>query len=260
VARIVRRSVLLLVLVAVCAGCHVDVKVDVAMIKDGSGTVTVTATADKEIVTKSPGLAADLRFADVTAAGWSVDGPAPTPDGGLQVVLRRSFATPAQANAILASINGPGGPFDGITLGRSRTHDATTFTINGTLQVTGGLDAFSDPELLAIVGASPYATQLAQANVAPTDAVTITFSADVPGDVQSTTSLSSDSLVWAVPMDGSPVDVATLSELKDPRNIWAGPVAKASLIALLVWIVVSVGFIIYVIIARRRRAAMHALR
>jgi hypothetical protein len=90
--------------------------------------------------------------------------------------------------------------------------------------------------------------------------VTITFSADVPGDVQSTTSLSSDSLVWAVPMDGSPVDVATLSELKDPRNIWAGPVAKASLIALLVWIVVSVGFIIYVIIARRRRAAMHALR
>jgi hypothetical protein len=260
VARLGWRTLTLVVLVVLCAACHVDVKVDVAMVKDGSGTITVTATADKDIVDKAPGLATDLRLADVAAAGWSVDGPAPTPDGGLQVVLRRSFSTPAQANAILASVNGPAGPLNGITFGRTRTDNATNFTINGALQINGGLDAFSDPELLAIVGATPYANQLAVANVAPTDAVTMMLTVDLPGDVKSTTSVAEDELSWVVPMDGSAVDVATVTELKDPKNVWAGPAAKASLIALIVWIIVSLGFIAYVIVARRRRASMQALR
>src|SRR3954469_5325407 len=106
VAHPVRRLLGLALLVAVCAACHVDVAVDVAMIKDGSGTITVTVTADKDIVAKAPGLAGDLRLADVAAAGWAVEGPAPTPDGGLQVVMRQSFQTPAQANAILTGLNG----------------------------------------------------------------------------------------------------------------------------------------------------------
>jgi hypothetical protein len=260
VAHPVRRLVAVIFLVALCAGCHVDVGVDVAMTKDGSGTITVTVTADKDVVAKAPGLAADLRLTDVAAAGWSIDGPAPTPDGGLQVVLHQSFDTPAQANAILSGLNGPSGPLMGLTLARARTDDATSFSVNGTLQVTGGLDAFSDADLLAIVGASPYANQLAAASVAPTDAVSMSFSAGLPGDVKSTTAPDGKRLSWVVPMDGSATDVATATELKDPKNIWAAPLSKAALIALVVWIVISIGFITYVVIARRRRAALQALR
>ena len=174
-------------LVAVLAGCHVSVDIDVQMTDDGSGTITITVVADKAVVDKAPGLVGDLRLDDVRAAGWAVEGPTATPDGGLQVVLSQPFSTPAQANAILANVNSPAGPLVGITFGRVRGDDATTFTINGTLQITGGLDAFTDADLLAVVGATPYANQLAAASIAPTDAATITFTAGLPGDVQSTT-------------------------------------------------------------------------
>ena len=56
------------------------------MDRDGAGTITVTATADAELVAQAPGLADDLHFDDLVAAGWAVDGPTPTDDGGLEVV------------------------------------------------------------------------------------------------------------------------------------------------------------------------------
>jgi hypothetical protein len=96
------------------------------------GTITITVVADKAVVDKAPGLVGDLRLDDVRAAGWAVEGPTATPDGGLQVVLSQPFSTPAQANAILANVNSPAGPLVGITFGRVRGDDATTFTINGT--------------------------------------------------------------------------------------------------------------------------------
>ena len=254
------RMFLLAGLVALLAGCHVGVDIDVRMTEDGAGTVTITVIADKAIVDRAPGLAGDLRLDDVRAAGWTVDGPSATPDGGLQIVLTQPFSTPEQANAILASVNAAGGPLMGITFARTRGDDATTFTLNGTLQITGGLDAFSDADLLAVVGATPYANQLAAASIAPNDAATVTFRASLPGDVQSTTAPAGGPLTWVAPADGSAVDVATTTIDEDPTNVWAGPASKAALIALVVWCVVSVGFITYVIIVRRRRAAVRALR
>ena len=69
-----KRILLVVALGSVLAACRVDVAVDVAMDDDGSGIVTVTATADAEVVQRSPSLATDLRFADIQAAGWLVDG------------------------------------------------------------------------------------------------------------------------------------------------------------------------------------------
>ena len=186
-AQTVRRTVYLLALAVICSACRVDVSVDVAMNNDGSGTITVMAVADADIVARAPSLATDLRLEDVRAAGWTVAGPEPTPEGGLQVVLTRAFLTPAQANAMLAGLNGPSGPLVGLTLGRSRGNEATTYTLNGSLQVVGGLDAFSDPDLLAAVGATPYATEIAAAGLQPADVVGVTFTATVPGSITATT-------------------------------------------------------------------------
>ena len=99
-----RRAVRLLlgVLVAVLlASCRVDATVELVIGPDGTGTLTVTAVADAEVVQQAPGLADDLRFDDAVAAGWSVDGPAATEDGGLRVVLTHPVTSAAEATNLL---------------------------------------------------------------------------------------------------------------------------------------------------------------
>ena len=75
------RRALLVICVMLLAACRVDATVDIVMGVDGSGHITVTAIADADVVSKAPGLAADLRFDDVKAAGWTVTEPAATNDG-----------------------------------------------------------------------------------------------------------------------------------------------------------------------------------
>lgn len=255
----------LLVLTVMGTACTVDLSVDVAMNADGSGTVTVTATADPDVVAQAPNLADDLQLDDVKAAGWSVQGPTPTPGGGLQLVLAHPFATPAEGTAILAGLNGPSGPLNAITLTRTRSKRTTTFSLSGTLQIVGALDAFSDADLFAALGGTPYSAQIAAAGAQPGQAVTVHFQASLPGKVQNSTATAGSAsapagLSWTVPIDATAVDVATVSTLEDAENVWASPLATGAMIAFIAWIVVAAGFIVYVVLARRRRAAMRALR
>ena len=94
----VRRLLLLLALVGVLAACRVDdVGVDLVIGADGTGQLTVTADGRRR-GRRAGGLAADLRFDDAVAAGWVVEGPTPTDDGGLTVVLRHDV-TSAEVHA-----------------------------------------------------------------------------------------------------------------------------------------------------------------
>jgi hypothetical protein len=259
-----RTAVAVLILGALCAACNVDITIDVKMSADGSGTITVTATADSDVVTQAPNLVADMHLDDIKAAGWSVQGPAKTPSGGLQIVLTHPFATPKQATAILADLNGPSGPLKSITLTRSKKGDTTTYSLGGTLQIVGGLDAFSDADLFAALGATPYAAQAA-ASPSPDQAVTVKFRAKLPGTVKKSTATSGSAssptgLAWPVPLSGSIVDVTTQSTQHDAKNIWASPLARGAKIVFSVWIVASVCFIAFVIFARRRRRHIRALR
>jgi hypothetical protein len=253
----VRRALLTVasvVAVVVLAGCRVDVTVDVVVADDGSGTVTVTAVADPALVAEVPELAEDVRTDDLTAAGWTVDGPAPTPEGGLQVVLTRAFSTPAEANAVLAQLGGPDGPILGAELARASEFARSTWTFDGTLQVTGGIDAFADDELLAALGASPYADDLA--DVALADALGIELSLTLPDEVDETTGTAQGAVVrWTVPMDGTAVDLATLAEETDRGARLARTASQVAQLLFVAWLVVATTFIVYVVVARRRRRA-----
>ena len=137
--------------------------------------------------------------------------------------------------------------------------------MSGTLQVAGDLDAFSDSDLFATVGATPYAAQVAAAGLQPGQAFTIHFQAKLPGTVKTSTATAGSAssptgLSWAVPSDGTVVDVGTISTQKASRNTWAGPLARGAMVAMFAWIVLAAGFIVYVVMARRRRAAIRALR
>jgi hypothetical protein len=263
------RRVLVLVLAALALGaCKVDTRVDVAVRPDGTGSITLTAVADADLVKKAPGLAEDLRFDDVKKAGWTVDGPTTTADGGLQVVVSHAFATVEEGTALLASLNGPDGPLHGVALARTVTADAITTTLKGTVGVSNGLDAFADPDVLAAIGGSPYAKDLAASGQRPADVVTFTFTADLPGAASNSTAAPATAAAagapmrWSVPLDGTSTDLSTTAVLAQGgrgSSTWS-TVATVSLIALVAWLVVAVVFIAFVAKARRDRALRRLVR
>jgi hypothetical protein len=248
----VTRLLIALVCAVAFAGCRVDVTVDLAIGADGTGELVVTGTADAELVERAPGLAEDLRFADATAAGWTVEGPTPTEDGGLAVTLRHAVASAAEATNLLASL---GPPFRDVQLERSTVEDETTLTMSGQLALADGFDSFADSELLATAGGSPYADELSGRT--PAESMSVVFRADLPGDVEATTGERRDgALEWAAPLDGTSSDVATRTVQRPATGgSWARPVSVAALVLLLAWIAAVVAFVVSVVRVRRRRQA-----
>jgi hypothetical protein len=260
---VVRRKLLnaiaLLALMLFGCACRVDLVVGVTMAEDGSGTISVEATADAEVVESAPGLAQDLRIDDLAAAGWTVTGPAVTDEGGITMLLSHTFANPTEATTLLASLNGSTGPFQRLELTRAEDERAVTYSLTGVGRVDSGLAVFTDPELLAAVGAAPYAEQIAAAGLSPTQAVGITLRADLPGTVEeSSADPEGEELSWVVPLDGTSVPISASSRLSlDGDAVWS-IVATTLLVALVVWLVAASAFIAFVVRARRRRARARA--
>ena len=253
-----RRLLAVLVAALALTACKVDTSVDVTVQADGTGVITLTAVADADVLAQAPGLAEDLRFDDAIAAGWVLTPPAATEAGGLEVVLTHSFVTVEEATALLQSINGASGPLHDVALTRVVTPDDITTSLAGTLRVEGGIDAFADPDVLAAIGGSPYADNIAATGLRPTDVVTFTFSADLPGESTTPATGSVDgepALTWSVPLDQTSIDMASTSVLAQgtPSSIW-GTVATLALVALIAWCLVAVAFIAFVARARKQRA------
>ena len=242
-----------MIAVVLLAACHVDATVDIAVEADGSGTITVTALADADVVSQAPGLAEDLRFDDAEAAGWTVTAPVATADGGLQVELSHEFANPEEATALLQSINGSGGPLHGVVLSRGIDERGTIVSLTGSLRIDG-LAAFADPDVLAAIGATPYAEQVAASSSSPNQAVGVTVRAELPGKITSATgTVENGSVSWVVPLDGSQVDLGTTAtDDHGTARIW-GVASNVALIALVGWCIVAAAFIAWVVRQRKRR-------
>ena len=254
------RRALIVIAVLVLSSCHVNATVDITMGVDGSGHITVTAVADAEVVKKAPGLADDLRFDDAKAAGWTVTPPAKAADGGVQVELAHPFATPEEATALLQSINGSGGPLHNVTLSRVVSAAGTTASLAGSLRIDG-MAAFADPDVLAAVGATPYAEEVVASGQGPTQAVTVTVRVSLPGKVTSATgTVANGKASWIVPLDGSQLDLTT-NAVDDhaTAKIW-GIASKAALIAMIAWCVIAIAFIAWVVQQRKRRSHHHGAR
>jgi hypothetical protein len=248
------RRCLIVIAVMLLAACRVDATVDISMRADGSGRITVTAVADADVVGKAPGLAEDLRFDDAESAGWTVTGPASTASGGLQAELTHEFENPEEATALLQSINGSGGPLHNVVLSRRIDEAGTTIDLVGSLRIDG-LAAFADPDVLAAVGATPYAEEIVAAGQGPTQAVVVTMRATLPGKITSATGTVEDgSVSWIVPLDGSQLDLSTRAiDDHGSAKIW-GIASTAALIAMVAWCVLAVLFIVWVARQRQRRA------
>jgi hypothetical protein len=243
------------------AACHVDATVELVIGPDGTGSVTVTAIADPDVVSQAPGLAADLRFDDAKSAGWTVDGPTATAEGGLRVVLTHDVTSPAEATNLLASL---GPPFVGMKLDRVVSQDGATATttLTGQLALTGGFADFADSDMLSAVGGTPYAAQLAAAGATPETALSVTLRARLPGTIEDTNGRDDKGTrTWAAPMDGKSAPVQLRTHQSPGGGGLASVLATGLLVLLVVWLVAATAFIVSVVRARARRAKRrrHAL-
>lgn len=239
--------------VVVLSACRVEVTTNLSVEPNGSGTISVTVTADKDVVAKAPELTTDLRFDDAVSAGWKVDGPTPTEDGGYQLVLSHSFPTPEVANALLAQLNGSKGPLHDMVLARSGKDTNSTWTLNGRLEVNGGLEAFVDESTLSLLGAAPYADAVKRSNKDLGDAVGLTFTASIPGTVKQTTAArEGGELTWRIPMDGTSTELSTTTENLDVIST-VSRVMKPVLLVLMVIVLVTMLLLLSAISRAQRR-------
>ncbi len=272
----VRRALLALAVVVgaiALSSCRFDMEVDVVIGPDGTGTVTVMATVDAEVVDAVPELADALVFTDAVAAGWVVEGPTDTPDGGLTVTMRHPVASPEELANVLNSI---GPPFAEMAAGRTVQEDQVGNAVDGTLVLPDGFASFADADLLAAVGDVPFAEELAASGLSPAEAMSVTFRLSLPGELVSTTGTEASGspttdegsetpagevVEWTAPLDGSQVSVATRTVQRPSEpDTWAAPLATAALVALVVWVVLAAAFVVFVITARRRKARRRVRR
>lgn len=257
-----RRLIGLVTAVLLLSACRVDVVVDVDVEPDGTGSMTVTATADAELVDRVPTIADDLVLDDVAAAGWTIEGPSPTPEGGLVVTFTHPFDGYQEATNLLRSL---GPPFFNPQLGRGQVGDVTTNTLTGDFGLPNGFAEFADADLVGAVGAVPFAEEFAAEGITPATALSATVRARLPGEIvddeTNGTVLDDGRIEWVVPLEGQPLELSGRSQQEPSAGgSWARPLSVAALIALVAWVAFMTLFIGYVALARYRRARRYRRR
>lgn len=242
--------------VALLSSCRVDSTVSITVDRDGSGTLDVLVVADNDIVEQVPKLASDLNFGDLVNNGWKLIGPEKTEDGGLRVLLSHPFENETQASALLTQLNGNRGPFRDVRLTREGKSRDSVWKLTGRLEVTGGLQAFADDQLLQIVGATPYEQTVEEAGLDLGKAISLQVNAKLPGKIESTTGVEQDGvLTWRVATDGTPVDLATTTNEVDVAGTIGGILSFVARALLVLWLgfIGWIGFMVWRKQSRRPR-------
>lgn len=193
-ARMVARIVALVALVAL-VGCRLDVAVDTEVRRDGTGVVRIEVRADAELLARAPSALGDVRLDDLRAAGWTAVGPEAQADGGAVVRLSKPFATLAEGQAILQSLNGPQGPLHDVLL--LPAVEGGGVLLSATARLDGGVEAFADSALVQAAGGVPFAGS----SVGP-EALGLTVAVALPGEVTApgATVVGGGRVAWTAPL------------------------------------------------------------
>ncbi len=226
------------VLLLVGTGCQVTLAARVDARPDGSGTVRAGVGLDADALRQVGDLAAALRVDDLRQAGWEVAAPKVEDDGLTWVRASRRFADPREAERVMAQLSGPAGPFRDFRLTRSGSLLRTRTAFTGTVDLTAGLAALTDPDFVDRLGGDPALDSLA-------DAVRVEVSAGLPGTIRSNApTMSGGRAVWTPEM-GSQLLLQAEGDLRRLGPIVYGAMAVLVAVAALA------------LVGRRRR---HALR
>lgn len=239
-----RRTSPALVVVLAClltltlAGCRMTVAVDIAVNPDLTGRVTVGVGLDDEALVRAGDLDQQLRVDDVRAAGWEVGSARLEDDGLTWVRATKAFADPAQFSLIMEELTGPDGVFRDWALAESSSITGTEWTVDGIVDLTGGPEAFSDPQLTESLGGDPFGGSLAEIEREEgrpvADLVDFRVTVDLPAAAAPDVTEASFS-------DPAPTRVSAAST---ERSWWATgwTVGLVLLVAVLVAVVLRAGF------------------
>lgn len=222
-------------------GCQVSTAIGVDTRSDGSGVVRATVTLDRAAALEAGDLGSRLRVDDLRAAGWRIDGPAATADGGMEVRASKGFATPAQATGVVEELSGADGPFKSFRVSRSRSFAKTKVAFRGDVDLRRGLGSFSDEDLRARlgndVGFDPAELEgrlgRALSRIFPVKVV-----ARLPGSIDSNAPVKAGNGAQWTPLLGEEVTLVATSEQWNVRNLVAAGLAVVFGVALVVLLVV----------------------
>lgn len=159
------------------------------MKENGSGTVTVKIGLDDDAMKQAPNFQQSLKVDDLTANGWTVNGPVKETDGFTYFSAAKPFANPDEATKIFTEVSGEKGPFRDFTISRTRSFARTKFHFSGTVDFTGGLESFSDSELAQQLDGHPLGEDVkaieARINDTLDNVFQIRIAVRMPGDVTS---------------------------------------------------------------------------
>ncbi|HVX16717.1 MAG TPA: hypothetical protein VHA73_01685 [Acidimicrobiales bacterium] len=176
---------LLAVALILLAGCQATADVTVKVKNDGSGEIEVVVRVDAAAAKRLPPPAGLLSVADLRRAGWTVAGPTVGPDGSFSATVSHHFASLIDGNRLLAELSGPEGPLRDLHMSRHVSLTSTRWRLDGTVDLSKGVDALGDPTLTAALGnrtLSSLLPSLQRPGDGPlSSAVRVSVQADLPG-------------------------------------------------------------------------------
>jgi hypothetical protein len=228
-------------LVALAAtACQVRTTVSVDVEEDGSGAVEVAVGLDAEAVERLPDLDGDgesgfgdlaalVRTDDLADAGWDVSEPSTSADGWTWTRATKRFGTPEEAERVLGEITGPDGVLRDLRVERDEGFGRTSYSFQGTADLSGGLEAFGDEGLAAALDGEPLgldAAAIEQELGRPlAEMFTLEVAADLPGD-------GAPPRTWRPVLGGEPVEMAAGGTVRDWPVIGFAVAAVACAVAL----------------------------
>ena len=244
-----------------------DMAVTIDIAEDGTGQVVAELIADPALTSVLPPGADLLIVEDALRAGWVVDGPTPTEDGGLRIQMTKATLS---LNDIAIAITEIGPPFTVRSVERRAESQGelisqinTQIALSANLSdgdSTEGFEQFSDPDLTSLLNGIPFEEQLRASAATPSNSLGLTLDIAVPGRVTQHSgeeiSLGDGRSVvrWQIPLDGTTTDITLTAVQRPDGAAWAGGLSTVMLLVLMLWVIGSAGFIIWVVIARRKRA------
>jgi hypothetical protein len=220
------RSIVVLALgLVLLSGCRMVATVDVRVAEGGSGTVTVGAGFDADALARLGDPATELRLDDLGAAGWDVAEPAQ--EGDLTWIrAEKPFSDEAGLQQALDEVAGQGVLPDW-TLSEESSLWSTDWRLDGTVDVTGGVERFSDPALVESLGGEPFggldtAVEL-ETGIPVEEQVEVIVTAELPDGTAG---------VWE-PLLGSVEPSSVALEASRPTTVarwWFVPVAIVTLV------------------------------
>lgn len=229
----VRAVVIGVILVVLAASCRVDTSVDIVVADDGSGTVTVTIVADAEAVSLLVDDPSELRFGDLEAAGWELEGPT-AGDGGVTIVAEKPFLSAEELAGVLDEIAGPDVVFSGVTLLQDHhfariglSPSSTDYDFTATVDPSPELESFGDEFLAGELDNLPLGRSLLRietdSDTTFEQSLTVAITVQLPSGASSDSGdVVDDTTTWNFSFGDEPLDIDARASIDDilPR-VWA---------------------------------------